>query len=111
MAKFYVQSGSLRGIVDCFDEECAAVWAVHRIMLRVPESVSLDLLASDIDDGTDAKFGEAMFELDETIRVSEQGFDREDASKLDLHHAFVQWHQLKKAIDAISKNWDRKLGE
>ncbi|XZE33648.1 hypothetical protein SH501x_004441 [Pirellulaceae bacterium SH501] len=111
MAKFYVQSGSLRGIVDCFDEECAAVWAVHRIMQRVPETVSLDLLQGEQDEDTDAKFGEAMFALDETIRVSERGFDRDDASELDLHHAFVQWHQLKKAIDAISKNWDRKLGE
>ncbi|MBM3964898.1 MAG: hypothetical protein FJ308_07480 [Planctomycetes bacterium] len=32
MAKFYVQSGSFRGIVDSYDEESAAVWAIHRVM-------------------------------------------------------------------------------
>ncbi len=107
MAKFYVQSGSLRGIVDCFDEECAAVWAVHRAMQRAPQNVHLDFLTPE----EELDLGEAMFELEDTIRVNERGFDREDSVEVDLHIAFIQWHQLKKAIEGISKSWDEKLGE
>ena len=36
MAKYYVQSGAMRGIVDCYDSECAAVWVVNRVMNQIP---------------------------------------------------------------------------
>lgn len=106
MAKFYVQSGSFRGIVDCFDEECAAVWAVHRTMQRIP-----DLTPEALADDSNEHWGEAMFDLSDTIEINERGFDRDDSVQIELHLAFVQWHQLKKAIDAISKTWNDRLGE
>ncbi len=110
MAKFYVQSGSLRGIVDCFDEECAAVWAVNRAMQK---SSSGDLFAGNGEDDEIARYGEGdgIFELSDTIEINERGFDRDDSVIVDLHAAFTQWHQLKKALDAISKSWDDRLAE
>ena len=77
MAKFYVQSGSLRGIVDCFDSECAGVWAVNRVMDRI---ASLPVADAPMDD--EQKWEEendiGMFALEDCIRIREPGFDTYD---------------------------------
>jgi hypothetical protein len=99
MAKFYVQSGSIRGIVDCYDSECAAVWAVNRVMVQIVPSQD----DADIDSPESGDVG--MFALDDTIQISEQGFDRDDAESIDTHLAFVHWHQLKRAIEAIEQKF------
>ncbi len=103
MAKFYVQSGSIRGIVDCYDSECAAVWIVNRVMEQVaPVS---DEVLYDGDENADV----GMFALDDSIQISEQGFDRNDCEIIDTHMAFVQWHQLKRAIEAIHQQLNDKF--
>ena len=103
MAKFYVQSGSIRGIVDCYDSECAAVWAVNRVMLQI-DPMAVTALE---EEGGQTDIG--MFALDDSIQISEQGFDRDDCEQFDTHMAFVQWHQLKKAIDALQQQMNDKL--
>ena len=105
MAKFYVQSGSIRGIVDCYDSECAAVWIVNRVMNQI-EPIS-DEAVYHGDEDTDV----GMFALDDTIQISEQGFDRDDSEVIDTHMAFVQWHQLKRAIEAIHQQLNDKFGK
>jgi hypothetical protein len=96
MAKFYVQSGSIRGIVDCYDSECAAVWVVNRVMTRiVPVQDEYD----DSNDQSDV----GMFALDDEISISERGFDRDDSELIDTHLAFIQWHQMKRAIELLEK--------
>ena len=105
MAKFYVQSGSLRGIVDCFDSECAGVWAVNRVMARIASLPAVDAPAND-EPQWEEEQDVGMFALEDSIRISEQGFDRDDCETLDTHLAFVHWHQLKKAIDAMHQQWD-----
>ena len=103
MAKFYVQSGSIRGIVDCYDSECAAVWIVNRVMEQVaPVS---DEALYDGDENADV----GMFALDDVIQISEQGFDRDDCEVIDTHMAFVHWHQLKRAIEAIHQQFNDKI--
>jgi hypothetical protein len=47
-----------------------------------------------------------MFALEDSIRISEKGFDRDDCEVLETHMAFVHWHQLKKAMDAMHQQWD-----
>ena len=103
MAKFYVQSGSIRGVVDCYDSECAAVWIVNRVMEQVAPTSDEALYNED----ENADVG--MFALDDSIRVSEQGFDRDDCEVIDTHMAFVHWHQLKRAIEAIHQQFNDKL--
>jgi hypothetical protein len=103
MAKFYVQSGSIRGVVDCYDSECAAVWAVNLVMTRSTKSddqspsIAEEVVESD-------ELG--MFALDDSIRVSERGFDRDDCEEIDTHLAFVHWHQLSKAIESLQQQLD-----
>ena len=103
MAKFYVQSGSIRGIVDCYDSECAAVWIVNRVMNQI--APINDEAVLDGDEDTDV----GMFALDDTIQISEQGFDRDDSQVIDTHMAFVHWHQLKRAIEAIHQQLNDKF--
>ena len=103
MAKYYVQSGSMRGIVDCYDSECAAVWVVNRVMHQI--ALISDEALYDIEENEDV----GMFALDDTIRLSEQGFDRDDCEVIDTHMAFVQWHQLKRAIEAIHQQFNDNM--
>ena len=103
MAKFYVQSGSIRGIVDCYDSECAAVWIVNRVMNQIAPISD----ETGYDGNDDADVG--MFALNDTIQMNEQGFDRDDNEVIDTHMAFVQWHQLKRAIEAIHQQLNDKF--
>ena len=103
MAKFYVQSGSIRGVVDCYDSECAAVWIVNRVMNQLaPISDEAIYVGED-----NADVG--MFALDDSIQISERGFNRDDCEVMDTHMAFVQWHQLKRAIEAIHQQLNDKF--
>ncbi len=103
MAKCYVQSGTIRGIVDCYDSECAAVWIVNRVMEQVAPASDEALY----DGNENADVG--MFALDDCIQISEQGFDRDDCEIIDTHMAFVHWHQLKRAIEAIHQQLNDKI--
>jgi len=103
MAKFYIQSGSIRGIVDCYDSECAAVWIVNRVMEQIAPIDEEALYNGEDNDDV------GMFALDDSIKISEQGFDRDDCEVIDTHLAFVQWHQLKRAIEAIHKQLSDKF--
>ena len=96
MAKFYVQSGTLRAIVDSADAERAALWAVHAAMEQVMP------LESDHADAEMFSNGPAeMIALAETIELSELGFDREDCLRIDTFQAFQHWNQLLKAVEKL----------
>ena len=109
MAKFYVQSGSVRGIVDCYDSECAAIWIVNRVMNQIAPISDEAVYECDYhaDDDVDADVG--MFALDDIIQINEQGFDHVDSEVIDTHMAFVHWHQLKRAIEAIHQQLNDKF--
>lgn len=108
MAKFYVQSGSLRGVVDCFDEQCAAVWVIQRAVgkatLAFEKALSKDKPLQEFID-------EAIFELGEVIEINERGFSRNDSTIIDIHDAFCSWYQLTKVIESLSKAIEDKLGD
>ena len=96
MAKFYVQSGTLRAIVDSADAERAALWAVHTAMEQV--------MPLESDYGTAEKISNGpadMIALAETIELSELGFDREDCLRIDTFQAFQHWNQLLKAVEKL----------
>ncbi len=80
MAKFYVESGSFRGIVDTADAETAAVWVIHRVMKpkQTPH----------------ANTDEGLFRLQDEISISERGFGRRDAARILTRDAFSNWAQL-----------------
>ena len=97
MAKFYVQSGTLRAIIDSEDAERAALWAVHTAMEQVMplecESQSVELFTNGPSN---------MIALAETIQLSELGFDREDCLRIDTFDAFQHWNLLLKAVEKLN---------
>ncbi len=96
MAKFYVQSGTLRAIVDSIDAERAALWAVHTVMEQVMPLESEHGTARMISNGP-----ADMIALAETIELSEVGFDRDDCMRIDTFQAFQHWNKLLKAIEKL----------
>ncbi len=101
MAKYYVQSGTVKMVVAADDCEKAALWVVHRAMGQiVPVYDDIDLTPEE--KGDVAVFRGIMV-LGNTFRLSEVGFDRDDAVTLDTFDLIVQWHQLMIALDRLEK--------
>lgn len=101
MAKFYVQSGTLRIIVDSVDTQRAALWAVHRVMQQIAPIYDDESLSPNQKE--DCAIVEGLLVLDDEIFISEQGFDREDASAIETFEAVMHWHQLMIALDKLEK--------
>ena len=97
MAKFYVQSGTLRGIVDSEDAERAALWAVHTAMEQV---MPLECEQASIEMNSNGPSN--MIALAETIELSEVGFDRDDCLRIDTFDAFQHWNLLLKAVEKLN---------
>lgn len=102
MAKFYVQSGSVRAVVDSLDMERAALWVVNEVMTT---TLPIDDVSDDEATVEDADRIEGQY-LSETIKVSEQGFDRDDACEVDVLNAFRHWYELYQAVTILAS----KLG-
>ena len=126
MAKFYVQSGSFRGIVDSYDEESAAVWAIHRVMdhsstkplSSKDTTTSFDPLIDPVFDGTSDVENElreqadvGLFRLGDSIGISERGFNRKDRTKIPTKEAFLKWIQLMHAINSLQDQMDQAFSD
>lgn len=120
MAKFYVQSGSVRSIVDSVDLDRVALWAVNEVM---DHALSLDGESLDGDlyhesDCDPEDFGAAKLDakkpvaesryLGATVRISEIGFDRDDAMVVDTLEVFRHWYELFQAVSVISAKFNSK---
>lgn len=101
MAKYYIQSGTMRATLAAEDSRRAALWAVHQAMQQVlPVYDDCDLSAQQ---KSDHAMVEGMFVLDGKIRLSEQGFDREDAEEMETFEVVAEWNKLMIALDRLEK--------
>lgn len=103
MAKFYVQSGTLKAIVDSADVQRAALWAVHQAMQQIApieDSSDHDLDRSHVDCFS-TSVPPNFISLGETIMLSEIGFDHDDYVSVDTFEAFRQWHSLWHALEKL----------
>lgn len=96
MAKFYVQSGNLKMVLQARDSRCAAIWAAHRKL-----SDTLPFLG---DAENQPAFQGETCGLAETIRVSQQGFDRRDSKVFDTLDIVSEWSRLLVALDRLTQN-------
>jgi len=94
MPKFYVQSGSLEMVLQARDSRCAAIWAAHHTLSR-----SLPFLC---DEPADYLQLADLTQLGETIRVSQRGFDRDDAVVFETLDVVSEWNQLLVALDRLT---------
>ena len=93
MPKFYVQSGSLEMVLQAKGSRCAAIWAAHRTLSR-----SLPFLCDEPADYTQLA---DLTRLGDTIRVSQRGFDRDDAIIFETLDIVSEWNQLLVALDRL----------
>ncbi|SRR6056297_3602790 len=101
MAKYYIQSGTLRATLAAEDSRRAALWAVHQAMQQVlPVYDDPDLTAQQ---KSDHAIVEGMFVLEGKIKLSEQGFDRDDAELVDTFDVVIEWNKLMVALDRLEK--------
>ncbi|MDZ4847813.1 MAG: hypothetical protein SGI77_00840 [Pirellulaceae bacterium] len=101
MAKFYLQSGSAKLILDAEDSDRASLWFVHRVM----ESISSVYDDPSLGDSQklDSAIVESLLDLGPSIAVSELGFDREDAEQLETFDVVMYWHQLMMAMSRLDQ--------
>jgi len=101
MAKYYVQSGTMRTIVQADSSRKAALWAVHQAMLQVlpmegAAPVSAELKSEDFGDG-----GVAV--VSQRVRISERGFNREDSTSMPTMEVVTEWNELVVMLDRLEK--------
>ncbi len=82
----------------------AALWVVHRTMQQVVP-VYDDSELSPNEKGEVAVV-QGIMVLGNSVAISEQGFDRDDAIKLDTFDLVVQWHQLMVALSRLEQMLD-----
>jgi hypothetical protein len=98
MAKFYIQSGDYRIVVQANTARGAALWAVHRTLSQV-------LSFTDEQPGPSGPTPPAG-RLGETLTVHEQGFDRADGQRFETFGLIHQWNQLMTALDRLEQELD-----
>jgi fibronectin type 3 domain-containing protein len=101
MAKFYVQSGTLRSVVQAESSKRAALWAVHQAMQQVLPMEDADGITPQ--DKNDAIAENGMAVMSRTVTVSERGFDRADAAKLPTLEVVNEWNDLVMTLDRLER--------
>ena len=120
MAKFYIESGNVSFVVCANDAEGAALWAMHRMIddkvcqyedeadvrAQLVEDAMMFEDADDADTGVPGNVPlepmlEGLSEFDETIKVSQRGFGRDDEGCIETEEIFRQWRQLMTAMDRL----------
>ncbi len=105
MAKFYVQSGNLKMVLQARDSRCAAIWVAHRTL-----GDSLPLVKETTDGETttiETPAEEATSSVDgqrlgETIRVNQRGFDRRDSTVYETLDIVSEWSRLLVALERLT---------
>ena len=99
MAKFYIQCGSIEVVLTADSAEQAALSALDR-------SLQQHLWIYD-DEGLSEEdrrlhlMLEALLHLAPTIKISEQGFDREDAAHIGTPETVDHWHKLMVGMNRL----------
>jgi hypothetical protein len=101
MAKYYVQSGTLKAVIAADDEQKAALWAVHRAMQQIVPLYDDPTLSPGQKSAVAA--AEGLLVLGDSIDLSQQGFDRPDRMRLPTADTVIQWHQLMVALSKLEE--------
>ena len=93
MAKYYVQSGTLRTVVTAQSKTKAAIWAVHQVMQQVFPIDAADFSSEE----------KPTAVLSSQVSVSEQGFDRDDSVVTPTIEVVSQWNDMVSTLDRLEK--------
>ncbi|QDV64255.1 MULTISPECIES: hypothetical protein [Crateriforma] len=102
MAKYYVQCGSVRVVLDAENVSQAACGALDRVL--GPQAWVYDDDGMTEEDCRVHLMLEALLQLETTVQISEQGFDRDDALRVGTPETVECWHRwmvcLRRLYDA-----------
>ncbi len=101
MAKYYVESGTVKMVVEADDARGAALWTLHRCMEQVLPVCPDDPLMPD--DKAERIEQRGCWVLGESISTCEQGFGRDDVQQHDTAEVFVEWNQLMMAVSSLQR--------
>ena len=93
MAKYYVQSGTLRTIVTAESAAKAAIWAVHQAMQQI--------FPMDSDSSTSGEKPVAVLAAE--LSVNERGFDRSDSVITPTIQVVSQWNDMVSTLDRLEQ--------
>lgn len=99
MAKYYVQSGTMRTVVQAESSRKAAIWAVHQAMQQV---LPLEDQAQQPWTMRAEQVGEVAV-LSASITVCESGFDGEQVTTLPTLDVVTEWNQLVTTLDRLER--------
>ncbi len=95
MAKYYVQSGTLKMVVQADEARKAALWAVHRALQQVVPMY--DDLELDARRKHHRALRRGVQVLSDTVTLSECGFDAPQV-QFDTFDLVTEWNQLMVAL-------------
>ncbi|MCC9599227.1 hypothetical protein LOC67_01550 [Stieleria sp. JC731] len=100
MAKYFVQSGTLRTTVDAENGQKAALWAVHQAMQQV--------LPVDDEQHTSHSKATSISEtgpsvMDHHVTVSELGFDDAHPVRFPTMDVVRQWNEMLVALHRLEQ--------
>jgi len=99
MAKFYVESGTLRCVVSAENSRAAALWAVHRAMQQI---MPLDDAADSTPESKhQLSLGTGVMVLGSTVRTSERGYGSSDSTQMPTFEVVTEWNQLVNTLDRL----------
>lgn len=96
MAKYYVQSGDQKMVMNATDPQGAALWMVHRTLekdLAAYEDPSLTE-----EERYEIALNHGLRKFDSDLAVNERGFDRKDSLTFSVIEIITVWHQLINAL-------------
>ncbi len=101
MAKFYVQSGTMRKVVQAESRRKAALWAVHEALQQIlpMEDVGTDSPESK----SVAVSSQGVAVLAAKVSVSERGFEGSDATSLPTLEVVTEWNQMVTTLDRLQQ--------
>lgn len=99
MAKYYVQSGTMRSVISADDPRKAALWAVHKAMQQIlPLYDDADLSA---EEKQNQAYRRGYAVLGDEMRLSELGFESAENTRFDTFDVVTEWNQLMVALARI----------
>jgi len=99
MAKYYVESGTLRCIVAAESSRAAALWAVHRAMQQI---MPLDDAADTTPETKHQNSrGTGVMVLGRTVSTSERGYGSSDSTRVPTFEVVTEWNQLVNTLDRL----------
>jgi hypothetical protein len=102
MAKYYVQSGTLRMVIHADDARKAALWAVHKAMQQILPLYDDDNLTAGEKRQSALRRGHDV--LGNEMTLSELGFESAQNAKFDTFDVVTEWNQLMVALARIEES-------